>query len=83
MQQDHSDQSDRSSVLKPPLATSPGRECNAVGTQALPEAVEQKNVRAPDVPSEGWMRTEQIREHRRNRCSKSALGPAVTPLDGR
>ena len=67
MQQDHSDQSDRSSVLKPPLATSPGRECNAVGTQALPEAVEQKKRERPDVPSEASLLVEQIRAHRRNR----------------
>jgi len=44
-----------------------------------PEVVEPKNMRDQKLPSEALLLSEQIREHSRNRRSKSALGLAVTP----
>ena len=47
---------------------------------SFPRSLNKKDER-PDVPSEASLPAEQIREHRRNRCSKSASGLAVTPLE--
>src|SRR5690242_16056924 len=47
---------------------------NAAGS---PSPLNKQGAR-PDVPSEPSLGTEQICEHRRHRCSKSALGLAVS-----
>src|SRR5262245_12177235 len=51
-------------------------ECD-LGTHELPEAVKKKTMRDRTPPLEASLPSRQIREHRRNRCSKSALGVAV------
>jgi len=43
-----------------------------------PEAVQHKKDESREVPSEPSLGTQQICEHRRHRCSKSALGLAVS-----
>src|SRR6476620_2015585 len=50
---------------------------NDFGKRMRPEVVEQKKAESPDVPLEASMPSGQIREHRRHRCSQSALGLAV------
>ena len=47
------------------------------GRIGFPRPLNKKQDERPDVPSEPSLRAEQICEHPRNRCPKSALGLAV------
>jgi hypothetical protein len=53
-----------------------------LGTHWLPEAFEQGNNERPDAAIGGVTALGQVREHRRNRRSKSALGVAVAQRVG-
>ena len=56
------------------LRNEPGSSfVNCLGTLGCPRQLKKKRGRKP--PPEPSRRTEQVREHRRHQCSKSALGP--------
>ena len=62
------------------VAQRAGNRCStASGSSCVPRSLNnEKRDRKP--PSEASMLSEQIREHRRHQCSKSALGLAVAEL---
>ena len=67
---------DCSSVVRSPLATSRDFGMTTSGRIGFPREFNKKDE-SPDVASEPSPGTGQICDHRRNRCSKSALGLAV------
>src|SRR5262245_44261092 len=77
MLRDRADQPDRSLAVTSPRTTSRNQEMNDLGCLSFPEAVHQE-IRDRKPQSEASPPAEQFREHSSNRCSKSALGLAVT-----
>ena len=76
MLQDHPDPSGLLLGREVSAGHEPGFWNDDLGTHWLPREFNKKDE-SPDVASEPSPGTGQICDHRRNRCSKSALGLAV------
>ena len=80
MLRDRADQPDQPDQFSDRLTwdcNEPGSLVNGLGIHWLPEPFIEKNTRDRKPPPEASLPSGQICEHRRNRCSKSALGLAA------